>query len=89
MTEAKRRKRLIKEGEAAFRAEVDSWMPKPKVLKIGDRVMLCGIHASAGKTGVVAREVGPHLADGIRRAIIDLDDGGETIVTQADQWRKV
>jgi hypothetical protein len=55
MTEAKRRKRLIKEGEAAFRAEVDSWMPKPK-FKPGDRVRLIGDHPLAGEEGIV---IGP------------------------------
>lgn len=89
MTEAKRRKRLLKEGHAAFQEAVDTWMPKPKVLKVGDRVILSGSHPSAGRAGTVVRVSGIPRERGPRRAIVDLDDGGETFVTQADQWRKV
>lgn len=92
MTEANRRKRLIKEGEAAFRAEVEGWMPKPKVLKIGDRVKLVGSHPWKGETGTVARfeEMALFRREGPQPVVkLDLDYDQECFITQADQWRKV
>lgn len=89
MSEAKHRKQVIQEARQAFQEQVNARMPKPKVLKTGDRVVLTGGHPYAGKAGVVVRfeknELFPALG---ARPVVKLNEGREACVSQADEWRK-
>lgn len=89
MTDRKRRKQVVKEAKAAFNEAVEGWMPKPKELKIGDRVILSGSHPYAGKAGVVTRfETNTVTPESGKRVVVKIDGGCFVYVSQADQWRK-
>ncbi len=83
----KRADRVIKHARDAFDREVESWAPKKKVLKIGDRVKLTAPHLRAGEFGLVVRfeanELFPNLG---ARAVVRLDGGREVYVSQVDEW---
>jgi hypothetical protein len=89
MTDAKHRKQIIQEARQAFQEQVNAWMPKPRVLKIGDRVILSGGHPHAGKAGAVVRFETNELFPGLgARPVVKMDEGREVYVSQADEWRK-
>lgn len=94
---SKRADKVIRQARDAFDREVEGWMPQPKALKVGDRVMLTGMHPHAGKPGTVVRfeplvsqvALPANLGqmDVGRRTVVKLDSGREVFVTQVDEWR--